>query len=491
MAETKKYIAVTIGPVFDTINLASSPSALWAASYMFSMLSKNVCAALVDSGVKQEEIVSPYFDADDTMLNRNDGVGLFHDRIIFRAEGFDIEDFGVIKETAIENTVKQFGFEKKDFQYFQDYFMVSAVSFEAENPILESSEMLDCLELSKSFVKSETSNPILSLYTSDREDHRNKNLRNLISKMKLANWQLYTGEKEKSVRSLDDIAMAQCAKDKMLKKHRYYAIVRSDGDNMGTIIKTLDTDEKIRSFSKTCLNYCAGIADIVHDDFGGVTIFSGGDDLLAILPVENSNGNTVFDFSKRANDYFVECFKNLSDEVSLSLGICVCYKKFPLYEALEESAHMLFDVAKADDKNRVAIRFQKHSGQSEGLVIPNKDMEKFIELQKAGVKKSDEKNERVLLSAMHKISLYKELFNNADDEKTVINLFANIFDADEHKGVEFIEKTLPKFFWELKSQMNILAISNAGVMADDKKDYALTMNYILRIIKFFIEKAGD
>lgn len=489
MAENKQYIAITIGPVFDTINLASSPSALWAASYMFSMLSKNVCAALVDSGVKQEDIVSPYFDVEDTMLNRNDGVGLFHDRIIFRAEGFDIEDFGVIKETAIKNTVKQFGFEKKDFQYFQDYFMVSAVSFEAENPILESSEMLDCLELSKSFVKSETSNPILSLYTSDREDHRNENLRNLISEMKLDNWQLY--DCVKTVRSLDDIARAQCAKDKMLKKHRYYAIVRSDGDNMGTIIKTLDTDEKIRSFSKTCLKYCAGIADIVRNEYGGVTIYSGGDDLLAILPVENSNGNTVFDFSKKANDYFVECFKNLSDEVSLSLGICVCYKKFPLYEALEESAHMLFDVAKADDKNRVAIRFQKHSGQSEGLVIPNKDMEKFIELQKAGVKKSDEKNERVLLSAMHKISLFKELFNNADDEKPVINLFANIFDADEHKGVKFIEKTLPKFFWELKSQMNILAISNTGVMADDKKDYVLTINYILRIIKFFIERAGD
>lgn len=491
MAENKQYIAVTIGPVFDTINLASSPSALWAASYMFSMLSKNVCAALVDSGVKQEEIVSPYFDADDTMLNRNDGVGLFHDRIIFRAEGFDIEDFGVIKETAIKNTVKQFGFEKKDFQYFQDYFMVSAVSFEAENPILESSEMLDCLELSKSFVKVEKSNPILSLYTSDREDHRNENLRKMISKMKLDNWQLYTGEKEKSVRSLDDIARAQCAEDKILKKHRYYAIVRSDGDNMGTIIKTLDTDEKIRSFSKTCLKYCAGIADIVRNEYGGVTIYSGGDDLLAILPVENSNENTVFDFSKRANDYFVECFKNLSDEVSLSFGICVCYKKFPLYEALEESAYMLFDVAKADEKNRLAIRFQKHSGQSEGLIIPNKDMEKFIELQKADVRKSDEEKERKLLSAMHKISLFRRLFNSAVDEKTVINLFANIFDADEHKGVEFVEKTLPKFFWELKSQMNILAITNDGVKTNDKKDYALTMNYILRIIKFFIEKAGD
>lgn len=33
--EKNKYIAVTIGPIFDTVNLASSLSALWAASYMF------------------------------------------------------------------------------------------------------------------------------------------------------------------------------------------------------------------------------------------------------------------------------------------------------------------------------------------------------------------------------------------------------------------------------------------------------------------------
>ena len=83
-----KYIAVTIGPIFDTINLASSPSALWAASYLFSMLSKNICQTLTENGINKEEIISPYYDPDDELLNKNDGVGLFHDRIIFRSENF-------------------------------------------------------------------------------------------------------------------------------------------------------------------------------------------------------------------------------------------------------------------------------------------------------------------------------------------------------------------------------------------------------------------
>ena len=29
------YIAITIGPVFETMDIVSTPSALWASSYMF------------------------------------------------------------------------------------------------------------------------------------------------------------------------------------------------------------------------------------------------------------------------------------------------------------------------------------------------------------------------------------------------------------------------------------------------------------------------
>ena len=34
----KHYIAVTIGPIFETMSLVSSPAALWVSSYMFSYL---------------------------------------------------------------------------------------------------------------------------------------------------------------------------------------------------------------------------------------------------------------------------------------------------------------------------------------------------------------------------------------------------------------------------------------------------------------------
>ena len=144
-----KYIAVTIGPIFDTINLASSPSALWAASYLFSMLSKNICQTLTENGVAKEEIISPYYDPDDELLNNNDGVGLFHDRIIFRAESFPIDQFNKIKDEAIDKTLGLFQFKSDDADYFKKYFLVSAVAFESDDPIPDSAKALDCLELAK------------------------------------------------------------------------------------------------------------------------------------------------------------------------------------------------------------------------------------------------------------------------------------------------------------------------------------------------------
>ena len=88
-----KYIGITIGPIFETINMAGTPAALWAASYMFSMLSKTVCETLVEKGVAEEDIIAPYYKKGDPLLSKNDGIGLFHDRIVFRSGNFDITEF--------------------------------------------------------------------------------------------------------------------------------------------------------------------------------------------------------------------------------------------------------------------------------------------------------------------------------------------------------------------------------------------------------------
>lgn len=480
---SERYIAVTIGPIFDTINLASSPSALWAASYLFSTLSRNICLSLTKNGVSQEAIITPYFDTADPLLNKKDGVGLFHDRIIFSAGNFPIESFNGVKEDAIENTLTYFGFTGKDKAFFKSYFLVSAYEFTSDSPILDSAGALDCLELSKPFAHEYGSNPLLTLFTSDDDDDRNKEIRERVSgEMNISNWQLFNSHRR--VMSLEHIARNAVPPETAdrFKKYKYYAVVRSDGDRMGEIIKGLGGDAAIRRFSYKCLTYCAKAAEAVHD-FGGVTIYSGGDDLLALIPVENKDGNTVFDFIQTVNGIFAKAFADYREAaVSLSFGVFVSYYKFPLYEALAQSAELLFGIAK-QSRSCTAIHFQKHAGQSEGLVIPHKYLDRVIELHER-ITGAD--NDDVILSAMHKLALFREMFNSADSPGVIQNLFDNTFDADAHHGNAFLKTTLPAFFRDLKNGMEIQPIGDSNA-----SDAVLTMNYILRVLKFFTESGGE
>lgn len=501
----EKYIAVTIGPIFDTINLTSSPAALWAASYMFSLLSKNICETLTENGVAESDIISPKYASDDPLLSRDDGVGLFHDRIVFRAGSFDIKDFNKVKEAALSKTVRQFGFEDKDLDFFRHYFLISAVAYESDNPIADSSLPLDSLELMKPLAfergddQTEGKNPILSFFSADGERHKSDRIKEQIGKMGIKNWQLY--DSNHNIMSLDEIAANGIPKElkKQFKKYKYYALIRSDGDRMSRIIEQLDTAERITAFSQTCLSYCAEIADKVKK-YGGVTIYSGGDDLLALLPVENGNKETVFDFIQTANRVFAEKFDQIKKtyaitdaDVSLSFGVFISYYKFPLYEALERSAELLFGVAKRW-RNCAAIRLQKHAGQSQGLLIFNDSLEQYLRLHKAIVKDKADENGEVILSAMHKLSLFKTMFNAAGGFDELQNLFDNTFDADAHRDNSFLKTTLPQFFDSLsllsENGCHIYPITDTETGTDDI-DRTLTAESVLRIIKFFTETGGE
>ena len=486
MANT--YIAVTIGPIFDTITLASSPSALWAASYLFSMLSKNICQTLTENGVDKEDIISPYYDPSDKLPNKNNGVGLFHDRIIFLANDFSIEQFKKIKDEAVIKTLQLFGFRDEYEDFFRKYFLISAYIYESDSPILDSSKALDCLELAKPFAEENGNNPLLTMFHSDDSNHRNDEIKARVDGMGVSGWQFY--DTNHNVMSLSEIAKNQIPAKAAgkLKKYKYYAVVRSDGDRMGEIIKKLEDDKTIREFSKACLMYCSDVAEKVKE-YGGVTIYSGGDDLLALIPVENRNGNTVFDFIKSVNSIFDLAFKSYHADVSLSFGVFVSYYKFPLYEALDRSAELLFGKAKRY-RNCTAIHFQKHAGQSEGLVIFNDSLDRFIELHKEITSGKAEENSQIILSAMHKLTLFEKLFNSAAETEAIQNLFDNTFDADAHKGNLFLKTTLPVFFCDLKEMLNIYPIDDSGIRSK-KENTVLTMNYILRVIKFFTESGGE
>ena len=356
--------------------------------------------------------------------------------------------------------------EKADMEKieaFKEYIMVNACEFEfkyssddektKESVILHCGRMLDSLELPKVFRRVEETHPV-------REYLRNENVKSVAASFMgiaeddnetLKKWNLVLDDGGKIVfKGLPEIA--EKGIDKSYKKHKYYCILRADGDNMSKILGNLKDDGECREFSKTCLEYCSEVANRVNS-YGGITIFAGGDDLLAIVPCEgevlekkskeetddqlsaydcknvapSTTKGTVFGLMKDVNDTFKEKFgkyiveieeenrnqsdsKKIKDVPSLSFGALICYIKYPLYEAIKMSADLLFGVAKnanGNVKNCIAVQLLKHSGQSEELLI--------------NMKGDGEKNS-FLLSASQKILYFEKLINSVSDEAMIENV---------------------------------------------------------------------
>lgn len=500
--DKKRYIGITIGPIFETMSLTSSPAALWTASYMFSLLSRCLCEVLTEYecyGVSEKDIISPFYEKAEPLLSRNDGVGLFHDRIIFIANGFDIKkQFTQVRDEAVSRVAQALAI---DFDELRKYIMVSAVEFESDSPLIDSGKIFDSIELAKPFVAQERENPILALFTGD-ENSKNSAVKEIPAITSLSQFQL-RAENSKGLKDIESI-VSTC---KGFKKSNYYALVRSDADNMGAVIGLLDNDTDRRSFSKECLAYCADVADAVKT-YGGVTVYSGGDDLLAILPCESVETETIFGFLVKANEVFSKHFgaeselgkkleeakKKKSDaseqkSPSLSFGITIAYRKFPLYEALDDSAALLFGVAKKDTKNRVAIRLQKHSGQSEGLVVSNDELGYIKSMLDDIIKEKESKktDDKIFLSALHKLAWFEKSFDNAQEKAEIENLFKNTFDGPEHKDNTFLLVKLPELLLKLREGAGIYPLDNNGIAYDKP---SMTMQYVLRMFKFFVEKAS-
>lgn len=57
-----------------------------------------------------------------------------------------------------------------------------------------------------------------------------------------------------SIMNMEDIA-GSCAAVKDLKQYKYCTLIKADGDNMTRVLVNLKEHDKIRDFTKCCLNY--------------------------------------------------------------------------------------------------------------------------------------------------------------------------------------------------------------------------------------------
>ena len=467
----RNYAAITIGPIGDTLAIAASPGTLWCASTMFSYLAGDLCENIL-AEITGAEIIVPAYNRD---IVYTDGIGRFHDRIFFTCE----MERGMLEEklkklcTDVKNTLAGHISDalgersEKDRARTQAYiagyvqlsWMVadgSAAEANGDNCILNLSPYLDYMELSAQGLPEETDSPIVRLLsgTADGSNfyihHRREGKTNacwLIPKNPSNAFQLLKGN---AVRDIGNIANPYGLKDGR-KIHSYFAVVQSDGDNIGTFLSSCPP-ERVREFSKCCIEY-AGTAAKLVGDYGGLTIYAGGDDLLFLAPVEGKGGKNLLTLCSEISQEFEKRFEALGKALggaqtpTLSFGISVNYEKSPLYEALEDAKRLLFSEAKEGKKQQIALSMHKHSGKSVFLLFPNcgaekTPMKKLIDLIDTSAKKQTDKTDAVLHSILYQIETFRTLFTTSyENHKNTQDLYDNLFDSAAHDmGRSYINK---------------------------------------------------
>lgn len=146
----------------------------------------------------------------------------------------------------------------------------------------------------------------------------------------------------------------------------YYAVLAMDADNMGERIKAVDSIDAHQKISRALAVFARDDArKILEEDHLGKLIYSGGDDILALVNIDHLFF-VMETLRKRFADRFNKNFSGIG-RFSLSCGVCVSHYKNPFSTTLRTASEMV-KLAKTgeeflyDPRNAFAIMVLTHSG---------------------------------------------------------------------------------------------------------------------------------
>lgn len=357
-----KMIGITIGPIVETLQLAKTPAGLWYASYLFSWFSQHICQELEQ--MDDCSILLPSFEETDKETMK--GLGLYPDHIV--VESGQIEAIRKLCETCRQRLIHrvlkdcdcQVAVAPQVQSFLENYFYVKVVEGEDIHQI---NSRLDGAELDRDTVLRCSQNYLLDILADNNRIKATCLLEEDMPRVFL-NW-------NGNVRSITEICQAD---DSRRKYNSYFAVVQSDGDNMGKLASRLTTAEELTEFSKRCASYLGNAVKEIQS-YGGMVIYAGGDDLLFLAPCVGQDGTLLLELLQKIDECCRQVFSHYEKlcqdaPPAVSFGVSIQYHKFPLREALGRASHYLFAVAKRGGKNAVALHLEKHSRQGNQLVLP-------------------------------------------------------------------------------------------------------------------------
>ena len=147
----------------------------------------------------------------------------------------------------------------------------------------------------------------------------------------------------------------------------YLAVLIADGDRMGRAISKIETPDDHRQFSRNLSAFANQARDIVESN-NGVLIYSGGDDVIAFLPVDK-----CLSAARDLHDKFGELKLgkdkqgNIIEGLTLSIGIAIAHAFEPLEDLISygkdaEKAAKESDKNGQKDRNGLAVHLYKRGG---------------------------------------------------------------------------------------------------------------------------------
>jgi CRISPR-associated protein Cmr2 len=145
----------------------------------------------------------------------------------------------------------------------------------------------------------------------------------------------------------------------------FYAVLMMDGDSLGVQMSEVN---KQTSISDSLNYFTQGVAEKVREH-SGFLIYAGGDDVLALLPLEFAL-NCANALRLHYEVSFKQHGKGLATS-TLSAAIVYAHIKIPLGKVLSDAHRLLDDVAKDQcGRNSIAVRVWKPGGQHLQWAMP-------------------------------------------------------------------------------------------------------------------------
>lgn len=143
----------------------------------------------------------------------------------------------------------------------------------------------------------------------------------------------------------------------------YYALLLMDGDQLGKLLQADkgSQSQRGRQISQSLARFTNGLADRVNT-LDGVTVYAGGDDVLALLPMEQALPTAV-SLQEKYKQSFKPIREKMKENPTISASIVYAHFHAPLQDVVQHAHYLLDYIAKEQSgRDSLAVGTWRRSG---------------------------------------------------------------------------------------------------------------------------------